>query len=152
MRKGFLITIALLIVAWFLMLSYQIFTQTAMTTFAGSVPFLSSILNSNVSVASFICSFAWMFVLSSVISGLIFGKQRKIFIQFLIGLVLTVTASGLFAAIKIIGFDLSNPNTLLANPYAHIFSNGLFAFFYLSLPFIFMIVVDLRDMTKSRRK
>ena len=152
MRKGFLLTAVLLIVAWFLMLSYQIFTQSALKTVAVSVPFLSSTLSSNVSVAVFICSFAWMFVLSSVISGLIFGKQKRIFIQFLIGLILTMTASALFEAIKIAGFDLSNPNTLLANPYAHIFSNGLFAFFYLSLPFIFMIFVDLRAITGKRGK
>jgi hypothetical protein len=78
------------------MLSYQIFTQTALKTVADSVPFLSSTLNSNISSAAFVFSFAWMFVLSSVISGLIFGQQKRIFIQFLIGLILTVTASALF--------------------------------------------------------
>jgi hypothetical protein len=134
------------------MLSYQIFTQTALKTVAGSAPFLSSALNSNVSVAAFVCSFAWMFVLSSVISGLIFGQQKRIFIQFLIGLILTVTASGIFEAIKIAGYDLSNPNTLLASPYAKVFGNGYFSFFYLSLPFIFMIVVDLRAMTRKLKK
>jgi hypothetical protein len=100
----------------------------------------------------FICSFAWMFVLSSVISGLIFGQQKRIFIQFLIGLMLTVAASALFNAIKMSGFDMSNPNTLLANPYAQVFNNSLFSFFYLSLPFIFMIIVDLRAITRKHRK
>jgi hypothetical protein len=152
MRKSYLLTAALLTVAWFLMLSYQIFTQTALKTVADSVPFLSSTLNSNISSAAFVFSFAWMFVLSSVISGLIFGQQKRIFIQFLIGLILTVTASALFEAIKIVGFDLANPNILLANPYAQVFRNGLFSFVYLSLPFIFMIVVDLRAITRKHLK
>jgi len=152
MRRGFLLTAILLIVAWLLMLSYQIFTQTALKTVAGSAPFLYSALNSNVSVAAFVCSFAWMFVLSSVISGLIFGRQKRIFMQFLIGLILTVTASALFEAIKMAGYDLSNPNTLLASPYAQVFTNGYFSFFYLSLPFFFMIVVDLRAMTRKLKK
>jgi hypothetical protein len=115
-------------------------------------PLLSSSLNSNIAVAAFVCSFAWMFVLSSVISGLIFGKQKRIFIQFLIGLLLTVTASAIFEGFKRLGFDLSNPATLLSNPYAQIFNNALFSFFFLSLPFIFMIVVDLRVMAKQYKK
>jgi hypothetical protein len=155
MRRSFLVTAILLIAAWFLMLSYQIFTKTALTTVAlslhSSLPLVASSLTSNVSVGVFVCSFAWMFVLSSVISGLIFGKQRRIFIQFLIGLALTVTASAIFDGLKAAGCDLSNPNTLLSNSYAKVFSNGYFAFFYLSLPFIFMIIVDLRAMAKQRK-
>jgi hypothetical protein len=41
---------------------------------------------------------------------------------------------------------------LLSNPYAQIFNNALFSFFFLSLPFIFMIVVDLRVMAKQYKK
>jgi hypothetical protein len=93
-----------------------------------------------------------MFVLSSVVSGLIFGQQKRIFVQFLIGLILTVTASAIFEGFKVLGFDLSNPHTLLSNPFAKVLGNGIFAFFYLSLPFIFMIAVDLRAMTKQRIK
>ena len=138
------------------MLTYQIFTKSALTTVVStlqnSTPLLSSSLSSNLAVAVFVCSFAWMFVLSSVISSLIFGKQKRIFIQFLIGPVLTVTASVIFEGFKTLGFDLSNPNTLLSNPYARIFNNSYFSFFFVSLPFIFMIVVDLRAMTKQYKK
>jgi hypothetical protein len=156
MRRSLLVTAILLIVAWLLMLSYQIFTKTALTTIASGLGGYSSAsasaLSSNINIAAFVCSFAWMFVLSSVISGLIFGQQKRIFIQFLIGLILTVTASAIFDGFKIMGYDLSNPNTLLSNPFAKVLGNGALAFFYLALPFIFMIAVDLRAMTKQRKK
>jgi hypothetical protein len=152
LARRFAITAIILIAAWFLMLSYQIFTETALTTIAGSFPFLASSLNSNIAVAAFVCSFAWMFVLSSVISNLLFGQQKRIFTQFLIGLILTVTAAAIFEGLKTVGFDLSNPNTLLSSSYAQIFRNDIFAFFYLSLPFIFMIVVDLRAMARQHKK
>ena len=155
MARRLLVTSILLVAAWVLMLSYQVFTKTALTTVAlslnGAVPYLASSLNSNIGIAVFICSFAWMFVLSTVISNLIFGKQRRIFIQFLIGLVLTLTASGLFDAAKWFGWDLSNPKTLLANRYAQVFNSAVFSALFLSLPFVFMIGLDLRAMMKSRK-
>jgi len=92
-----------LALAWLLMLTYQIFTKTALITivsFMGSVPSLASLLNSNITVGIFVCAFAWMFVLSSIISNLMFGKQKRIFIQFLVSLVLTLTASGILAAFE----------------------------------------------------
>lgn len=107
MRRGLIITAIFLIVAWLLMLTCPIFTKTALTTVASalhaSTPFFASSLSSNITVAFFVCSFAWMFVLSSVISGLIFGKQKRIFIQFLIGLVLTLTASQYLMGSKRLG-------------------------------------------------
>ena len=136
------------------MLTYQIFTRTALTAVASSLthptPTLATWLSSNIALAVFICSFAWMFVLSSVIANLIFGQQKRIFIQFLIGLALTITASGIFDGLKAIGVDLSNPKTLLSNSYAKVFNNAAFSFFFLSLPFLFMIAVDLRTMIKQR--
>lgn len=155
LARGILVTSILLVAAWVLMLTYQIFTKTAFTTVASSLkgvaPYLASTLNSNIGLAVFICSFAWMFVLSTVISNLIFGKQRRIFIQFLIGLALTFTASALFDAAKWLGWDLSNPKTLLANRYAQIFNSALFSALFLSLPFVFMIAMDLQAMLKARK-
>jgi hypothetical protein len=155
LARGILVTSILLAAAWVLMLTYQIFTKTALTTMAsslnGAVPYLASTLNQNISLAVFICSFAWMFVLSTVISNLIFGQQRRIFIQFLIGLALTLTASALFDAAKWFGYDLSNPKTLLANRYAQVFNSALFSAFFLSLPFVFMIAMDLRAAIKARK-
>jgi hypothetical protein len=128
LASGFAVNAVFVTVAWLLMLSYQIFTKTALTTIAislhGPSPAFALWLSGNINLAIFVCSFAWMFVLSSVISNLIFGQQKRIFIQFLIGLILTVTASGIFEGLKAVGVDLSNPHTLLSNSYAKIFSSG----------------------------
>ena len=155
LARGIWITATFLLAAWLLMLSYQIFTKTALTTIAASLSkpasSLASALSGNIGVAVFICSFAWMFVLSSVISNLIFGKQRRIFIQFLISLALTLTASALFDAFKWAGWDLSNPKTLLSNRYAQAFGNGWFCALYLSVPFVFMIALDVHAMMQAKR-
>ena len=135
-----------LVLAWVLMVSYQIFTQTALTTVASSVgssaPLLASWINSNANVPIFICSFAWMFVLSSLISIFMFGKERRLTVQFLVSLALTLTGSALLGLFHLVGLDLSNPS-FLSQPSNMLFGNVFFAFFYLALPFIFMVAVDL---------
>ena len=135
-----------LVLAWVLMVSYQIFTQKALTTvtasFGGSLPVLASLINSNVDLAVFICSFAWMFVLSSLISIFMFGKERRLTIQFLVSLALTLTGSALLGLLHVVGLDISDPG-VLSQPSNLLFGNVVFAFFYLALPFIFMVAVDL---------
>ena len=135
-----------LVLAWVLMVSYQIFTQSALKTVAASldgiVPPLASLLNSNSTTAVFICSFAWMFVLSALVSIIMFGRERRLTIQFMVSLGLTLTGSALLGVLNLAGLDFSNPNTL-SQPFTLLFSNVFFAFFYLALPFIFMLLVDL---------
>jgi hypothetical protein len=135
-----------LVLAWVLMVSYQIFTQTAITTvtfyFKGYTPTLASLINSKADLTIFICSFVWMFVLSSLISILMFGRERRLTIQFMVSLALTLTGSALLGLLHLVGLDLSNPN-ILSQPFTLLFSNVFFAFFYLALPFIFMVAVDL---------
>jgi hypothetical protein len=135
-----------LVLAWVLIVSYQIFTQTALTTLTfsleGSIPTLASLINSKADLTIFICSFAWMFVLSSLISILMFGRERKLTIQFLVSLALTLTGSALLGSLHLVGLDLSNPS-VLSQPFTLLFGNVFFAFFYLALPFIFMVAVDL---------
>ena len=135
-----------LILAWVLMVSYQIFTQSALTTLTSSlggfIPALASLVNSNVNLAVFICSFAWMFVLSSLISIIMFGKERRLTIQFMVSLALTLTGSALLGLLHLVGLDLSNPS-VLSQPFTLLFGNVFFAFFYLALPFIFMLAIDL---------
>ncbi len=151
--RGIVVTSVYLAIAWVLMVSYQVFTQTALTTVVSSLnisfPFLGSLLNSRIDLVVFIYAFAWVFVLSAIIPILMFGKERRIFIQFLVCLALTLTGSVLFDVLKGYGLDLSDPNLILSNSYTHLFSNVFFAVFYLSLPFIFMLAIDLR---RSRKK
>jgi hypothetical protein len=138
-----------LVLAWILMVSYQIFTKSALTTFAsslsGSVPLLAAWINSNADLAIFICSFAWMFVLSALVSIIMFGRERRLTIQFLVSLALTLTGSALLGLLNLAGLNLSNPN-VVSSPFTLLFGNVFFAFFYLALPFIFMVAVDLRIM------
>jgi hypothetical protein len=83
-----------------------------------------------------------MFVLSSLISILMFGRERRLTIQFLVSLELTSTGSALLSYLNLVGLDLSNPS-ILSKPFTLLFSNVFFAFFYLALPFIFTVAVDL---------
>lgn len=135
-----------LVLAWVLMVSYQIFTQSALKTVAASlegiISPLASLLNSNSATAVFICSFAWMFVLSVLVSIIMFGRERRLTIQFMVSLGLTLTGAALLEVLNLAGLDFSNPNTL-SQPFTLLFGNVFFAFFYLALPFIFMVLVDL---------
>ncbi len=146
MARSIALKAVYLVLAWVLMVSYQIFTQTALTTvtsfLGGSLPVLASWINSKADLTIFICSFAWMFVLSSLISIFMFGKERRLTIQFLVSLALTLTGSALLGLLHVVGLDLSNPS-FLSQPFTLLFGNVFFAFFYLALPFIFMVAVDL---------
>ena len=133
---------AYLVLAWVLMVSYQIFTRSALTTLGSSIPILASLINSQADLAVFICSFAWMFVLSALISIVMFGKERRLTIQFLVSIGLTLTGTALLGLLHLAGLDISNPS-VLSQPFTMLFGNVFFAFFYLALPFIFMVAVDL---------
>ncbi len=78
MGKSVYITPLYLSVAWTLMISYQLFTQTAVTTVVESLyvswPAVGRWLLSRLDMIVFICAFAWVFVLSSVVPPLILGK------------------------------------------------------------------------------
>jgi hypothetical protein len=71
-----------------------------------------------------------------------FGRERRLTIQFSVSLVLTITGSALLGFLHLVGLDLSNPS-VLSQPFTLFFTNVFFAFFYLALPFIFMVAVDL---------
>jgi hypothetical protein len=138
--------ITYLLLAWILMVTYQIFTKTALNRVAnslnGSIPAVASWINSNANVPIFICSFAWMFVLSSLISVIMFGKERRLTIQFIVSLALTLMEQAFLSLFHLAGLDLLNPS-FFSRPSSLLFGNLFFAFFYLVLPFIFMAAVDL---------
>ena len=154
MARKLKVTIAILALAYFLMLSYQIFTQTAVKSLVTSMgvvnPFLASLLNSRMDLAVFICSFAWTFVLSSIITSLIFGRERRLSIQFFISLALTIVSGALIDLFKGVGLDISNPHLMIPSFYPQIF-NPAVSFIFLALPFIFMITIDLHLIKKIKR-
>jgi hypothetical protein len=153
LARKIILTAVYLTIAWTLMVSYQIFTKTALASVAvglsGSVPIVALWLNTSSDLVVFICGFAWMFVLSAMVSTLMFGKERRLSIQFLVSLVLTIAGSTLLGALGGVGLDLSDPY-MLSSPFTWIFGNGLFAGFYLALPFIFMLVLDIRALRKRK--
>jgi uncharacterized membrane protein len=154
LAKAALITPAYLSIAWALMVSYQIFTETAVKTLVDSfvlyVPLLGNWLNLRIDMVVFIYAFAWVFVLSSLIPSLILGRDRGVFVQFLVCLILTLTAFVLIDVIARYGLDFTNPAVIMSNPYMGLFGNIVFAAFYLSLPYIFMVAIDLQ--LRKRRK
>jgi hypothetical protein len=131
------------------MVSYQIFTKTAVETVLGSlttyVPFVGLWLASHIDMVIFVYSFAWVFVLSSIIPSLILGKERSVFVQFIVCLTLALLG---FILVDFFNFDLANSAVLLTNPYMQLFTNIVFATFYLALPYIVMLAIDYRARKK----
>lgn len=155
MARNLLVTGAALVLAWVLMVSYQIFTQTAVNgvtvALSDPMPLVAVWLSSSSAVTTFVCGFAWMFVLSASIESLMFGKERRLSIQFLVSLGLTAAGSAVLALLGQAGVDLARPD-LLSRPFSGLFSNVYFSIFYLALPFIFMLAIDYRAVLKKRRK
>ncbi|MCW4054487.1 MAG: hypothetical protein NWE84_06165 [Candidatus Bathyarchaeota archaeon] len=137
-------------VAWALMISYQLFTETAVTTLVTQIDtFLPSIgfwLASRVDMVVFVYAFAWTFVLSSVIPSLLLGKERGVLIQFFVCLTLTFLAFILLDVMEIYaGTSLAQ---LLS--FAFVFSNPILAVLYLSLPYVVMIGLDVRSRRRNK--
>ncbi|TFH22232.1 hypothetical protein E4G67_04650 [Candidatus Bathyarchaeota archaeon] len=134
-----------LAVSWVLTVSYQLFTDTAVKSIATNInlfwPTVSSWLNSNIQTIVFVYAFTWIFVLSSVIPSAILGKQRSTIIQYAVVLTLTLIAffmSDILQAVAGIRIEqILGAATLLNNP--------IVAGFYLSVPFLLMISLDIHS-------
>ena len=138
--------------AWTLMISYQMFTQTAVSTIATSVnallPSVGFWLLSRIDIIFFVYSFAWVFVLSSAIPCFILGKERGVLVQFFVCLILTFSA---FLAVDILeNYMAFSLNQLLG--FSFIFNNSIVAAVYLSLPYVLMIILDVRSRRKNKKK
>ncbi len=137
-------------VAWALMISYQLFTTTAVETVVNNIdlafPALGSWLVSRIDMIVVINAFAWVFVLSSVIPSLILGKERSILIQFFVCLILTVVSFVILDTIQTVGGPLLEQ----LQGAAFLFSNFFFAVLYLVLPYIAMFTLDWQ--LKKRQK
>ncbi|MBN1358444.1 hypothetical protein JW988_06710 [Candidatus Bathyarchaeota archaeon] len=148
--KAVFITPLYLSVAWTLMISYQLFTETAVTTLVTQIDtFIPSIgfwLAARVDMVVFVYAFAWTFVLSSVIPSLLLGKERSVLIQFFVCLTLT------FLAFIVLDLMELYAGTSLAQllSFAFLFTNPILATLYLALPYIVMIVLDIRSRRKKK--
>jgi hypothetical protein len=150
--KATFITPLYLSVAWTLMISYQLFTETAVTTLVTQIntfiPTVGFWLSSRVDMVVFVYAFAWVFVLSSVIPSLLLGKERGVLAQFVVCLTLT------FLAFALLDILQNYAGTSLAQllSFSFLFTNPVLAGFYLALPYIVMIGLDLHSRRKKAKK
>ncbi|MCW4018398.1 MAG: hypothetical protein NWF00_06945 [Candidatus Bathyarchaeota archaeon] len=152
MVKTAVITPLYLSVAWTLMVSYQLFTETAVTSVLAQVnvffPSASVWLAARTDMIIFIYAFAWVFLLSSVIPSAILGKERSVIAQFIVCLTLTLSAFILLDALESLA---GNPLGQLLG-YSFLFTNPIIAALYLAVPYIFMIGIDLRARSIRKRE
>ncbi len=150
--KAVFITPLYISVAWTLMISYQLFTQTAVETLVTQIntiiPSIGFWFAARVDMVVFIYAFAWTFVLSSVIPSLLLGKERGVLIQFFVCLTLTLLTFVLLDAMEIYaGASLSQ---MLS--FSFVFTNPIMAGFYLALPYVVMIGLDVHSRRKSKAR
>jgi hypothetical protein len=139
-------------VAWALMISYQMFTQVAITTLVTYIhmfwPSVGAWLTSRVDMIVFISAFAWVFVLSSAIPSVILGKERGVLIQFFVCLTLTFLA---FIAHDVLEAYGGVPiNHLLS--LAVLLQNPFLAIAYLSVPYVLMLIIDFRARKRREKE
>jgi hypothetical protein len=151
MTKATFVTPLYLSVAWTAMVSYQIFTQTAVLTaldyLAGLWPALGGWLLPRMDVIIFVHAFAWVFVLSSVIPSLLLGKKRSVLVQFFLCLTLALVAFVIqdYASVYLIGQSQLLPGI------AFLLGNPLMAVLYLSMPYLFMVTIDIRARRQAQK-
>ena len=133
-------------VAWAAMISYQLFTQVAVTSVFVSVDTIwpsniSMWLMTRIDTINFIHAFAWIFVLSSVIPSVLLGKQRGVLVQFFCCLALTLFSFWVQDAFPLLtGQSLDSVLNISA-----IFQNPIFAALYISAPYVLMVLIDIRS-------
>jgi hypothetical protein len=145
-----LLTPLYLAVSWILTVSYQLFTNAAVSAIAFQLNFVSpstaSWINSNLETIVFVYAFTWIFVLSSAIPSVLLGKERSVLIQYFVCLVLALLAFSLQGILVTYGGtavqQLLSNTTFLNNP--------IIAGFYLAIPYLVMVAIDLRSRRKRR--
>ena len=150
MGKATILTPLYLSVAWTLMTSYQLFTETtveSITTFINIyLPVIGFWMASRLDMIVFIHSFAWIFLLSSVIPSLILGKGRSVLVQFSVCLTLSLLAY----IVKDAVIDVTSGTLGQILGISPLFQNPLLATAYLAVPYLLMLGFDIRS--KRRRK
>lgn len=147
MGKATILTPVYISVAWTLMTSYQLFTQTTVKSVTDFItiylPTIGTWMGDKLDMIVFIHSFAWIFLLSSVIPALLLGKQRGVLVQF--GLCLTLAFLAFVIQDALAGFSGAIDQIIGLEP---LFHNPILAITYLSAPYFMMVGFDIR----SRRK
>ena len=151
MGKAALITPAYISIAWTLMISYQFFTETAVKTVINEIivqwPQVGGWLVSRVDTVVFIYAFSWVFVLSSVFPTLILGKERGMFIQFLVVLAVTVPVFIVQDALLMYtGIKVERIFSL-----AVFLDNPLDAASFLFLPYVMIFLIDVFGWVNKHR-
>ena len=150
MGKSTIITPLYISVAWALMTTYQFFTQTTVTSvtiFIGThLPTIGTWMAFRLDMIVFIHSFAWIFLLSSVIPSLLLGKERGVLAQF--GVCLTLTFLAYVIQDTLTGLNGALDQILGLAP---LFQNPLLAAAYLSLPYLMMLGFDIRGKRKKEK-
>lgn len=133
------------------MITYQIFTQTAVSTIItsinASIPSVGSWFTMRMDLVVFVYGFAWVFLLSSAIPSAILGKERGVIIQFFLCLSLTFLALVMVDVLE--GFLNVSVSQLLG--LSNIFSNFVVASLYLTIPYILMIALDIHSRNISKQ-
>jgi len=133
------------------MVSYQFFTQTAVTTVISHInmfwPSLGGWLTYRVDVFVFIYAFAWVFVLSSVIPSVLLGKERSVLIQFFVCLTLTFVAFIVQDALT----TYTSGQTERLFGLVELFYNPFLSVIYLLMPYLLMITIDIRSRRKRKK-
>lgn len=149
MGKATILTPLYISVAWVLITTYQFFTQTTVTTVTTQIqtylPTIGTYLATKLDIITFIHSFAWIFLLSSVIPSLLLGKERGVLAQF--GVCLTLSFFAFAIQDVLLGFSGTLDQILGLAP---LFQNPALAIAYLSVPYLLMIGFDIRSKRKKR--
>ncbi|MGQ9566242.1 MAG: hypothetical protein ACUVT5_06845 [Candidatus Bathyarchaeales archaeon] len=151
--KTTLVTPVYFSLAWTMLITYQTFTRTAVNSVVQSLditfPMFGEWLLSRVELVEFVHVLAWVFVLTSLIPGVLIGKKRGVLIQFFCTLVLSLMALS-FADFLGLMFGSQAVEHMLS--YATLLNNPWIAGVYLSLPYILMLTVDLYNKKKQTKE
>ncbi len=150
MGKTALLTPLYISVAWTLMTSYQLFTETTVTSVTHFIqaylPQVGLWLTARLDMVVFIHSFAWIFLLSSVIPSTLLGKERSVLMQFSVCLILAFLANIVQYALV----DMGNGALDQILGLAPLFENPAIATAYLSMPYLMMLGLDMRNKHKRQ--
>ena len=134
------------------MITYQIFTQTAVSTLVTNVntivPSVGLWLTSRMDLVVFVYGFAWVFILSSAIPGIILGKERGVLAQFFLCLTLTSLAVVMVDILET--YAALSMSQLLG--FSYFFNNLVIASLYLVIPYVLMIALDIRSRNLNKQK